>query len=758
MTDGGFRLSVDYGTSHTVAVLRWPDGRTRPLLFDGSPLLSSATCVEDGGTILSGQDATDAARRRPQGFEPYPKRRIGEGTVWLGDREVSVTSLVAATLARVADEANRVAGPGGPGSVLFTLPATWGPTRRALLVAAAVEAGLPEPRLAAEPVAAASYLVGAGALDVPAGGHVAVYDLGAGTFDATVVRRTATGGFTVLATDGLPQTGGLDLDAALVDYVGRLLAERDPVRWRRLTAPGDDADRRAALALWDEARRAKESLSRTSVGYLHVPLFDESVPVGREEFERLARVVLDRTVEVTVAAVRSAGPGVGPATVVLVGGASRIPLAATLLHRVLGVAPVVTEQPELVVAEGALAVSQDDILPTGPAPAPPGLPVPPPPGAPVPPPSPPGLSSTGSPLAGVPSTGVPSTGSPPTGSHLLPVDPVAPAPGPPVAVPGPPAPAAGAESPAGAPGRSAPPQRSGRMLLAGVLALAVLAVLAIVVVLNPWDRPGGGPADPTPSAQASPVFAEGTTMRRLQAARQIAIGSRFDLPGTGYREPDGTMTGFDVEIGRLIAGELGIDPDRVRWTDAPLTGREELIEQGRVDLVIASYTITETRAQRVAFAGPYHLPGQQLLVRAGETAITGPESLRTEGYRICTVTGTPHGRRLEEHLGGRSLALTSLGGYQECAEALAAGRVDAITGDGPALVGLAAGSSAGFRLVGRAFDPQPYGIGLRRGDEPFRAWLTETLRRIVADGRWRAAWHRTLGRYDEQEPTVPEAR
>ncbi|GAB3986458.1 transporter substrate-binding domain-containing protein [Plantactinospora veratri] len=725
MADGGFRLSVDYGTSHTVAVLRWPDGRTRPLLFDGSPLLSSATCVEDGGTILSGQDATDAARRRPQGFEPYPKRRIGEGTVWLGDREVSVTSLVAATMARVADEAHRVAGPGGLGSVLFTVPATWGPTRRALLVAAAVEAGLPEPRLAAEPVAAASYLVGAGALDVPAGGHVAVYDLGAGTFDATVVRRTATGGFTVLATDGLPQTGGLDLDAALVDYVGRLLAERDPVRWRRLTAPADDADRRAALALWDEARRAKESLSRTSVGYLHVPLFDESVPVGREEFERLARVVLDRTVEVTVAAVRSAGPGVGPATVVLVGGASRMPLAATLLHRVLGVAPVVTEQPELVVAEGALAVSPDDMLPTGPAPAPPGL---------------------------------PPTGSPPTGSPVPPVDPVVPAPGPPAPVPGPPAPAAGAESPAGAPGRSAPPRRSGRILLAGVLALAVLAVLAVAVVLRPWDRPGGGAADPAPSAQASPAFADGTTMRRLQAARQIAIGSRFDLPGTGYREPDGTMTGFDVEIGRLIAGELGIDPDRVRWTEAPLTGREELIEQGRVDLVIATYTITETRAERVAFAGPYHLPGQQLLVRAGETAITGPESLRTEGYRICTVTGTPHGRRLEEHLGGRSLALTSLGGYQECAEALLSGRVDAITGDGSALVGLAAGSDAGFRLVGRAFAPQPYGIGLRRGDEPFRAWLTETLRRIVADGRWRAAWQRTLGRYDKQEPTVPEAR
>ncbi|MEQ4305058.1 transporter substrate-binding domain-containing protein [Plantactinospora sp. B6F1] len=748
MADGDFRLSVDYGTSHTAAVLRWPDGRTRPLLFDGSPLLASATCVDDGGTILSGQDAIGAARRRPQGFEPYPKRRIGEGMLWLGDREVSVTSLVVATLARVADEAGRVAGPDGPGSVLLTVPATWGTTRRALLVAAAVEAGLPEPRLAAEPVAAASYLVGAGELTVPTGGHVAVYDLGAGTFDATVVRRTATGGFTVLATDGLPQTGGLDLDAALVGYVGRLLADRDPDRWRRLTAPDDDADRRAALTLWDEARRAKESLSRTSVGYLHVPLFDESVPVGREEFDRLARAVLDRTVEVTVAAIRSAGPGAGPATVVLVGGASRIPLAATLLHRVLGVAPVVTEQPELVVAEGALAVSPDDML--QPAPAPPTPPTPPS----TPPATPPGTPP--SPPPGTPAPTPPGTPPSPPPGTLAPTPPGARSSPPPGSLaPTPPGARSSPPPDPKAAGRSAVPRVSGRLQLAGVL---VLVLLAVAVVLRPWDRPGGGAADPTPSVGATSRFADGTTMQRLQAAGRMTIGSRFDLPGTGHREPDGTMTGFDVEIGRLIAAELGLDPADVRWTEVSLTGREDLLEQGAVDLVIATYTITEARARRVAFAGPYHLPGQRLLVRADDTVITGPEALLTVGAQVCTVSGTPHGGRLEAHLDGRSSTLVSRASYQKCAEALASGELDAITGDGSALAGLVADGDTRFRLAGPGFDPQPHGIGLRRGDEPFRDWLTDTLRRIIADGRWQAAWQRTLGRYDEQEPTVPEVR
>ncbi|MFY1672743.1 Hsp70 family protein [Plantactinospora sp. WMMB334] len=703
MAGGGFRLGVDYGTSHTVAVLGWPDGRTRPLLFDGSPLLASATCVDDDGTILSGQDATGAARRRPQGFEPHPKRRIDEGAVWLGDREVAVTSLVTATLTRVAGEAGRVAGPDALGSVLLTAPATWGPTRRALLVAAAVRAGLPEPRLAAEPVAAASYLVRSGGRAVPTGGHVVVYDLGAGTFDATVVRRTATGGFTVLATDGLAQTGGLDIDAALVGYAGRMLAARDPVRWRRLTSPGDDTDRRAALTLWDEARRAKETLSRASVGYVHVPLFEEAVPIGREEFERLAGVVLERTVELTVAAVRSAGPQAAPATIVLVGGASRIPLAATLLHRAFGVAPVVTEQPELVVAEGALAVVPDDMLPAGTAPPAPG---PPPAAAPGPPPAAaPGPPSTDRPVPSAPSV-------------------------------------------------RAASRKRGRALLATALVVAVCVLLAVVALR--WDRRGaGGAADPTPSASAPPAFADGTTMRRLQAARRIVIGSRFDLPGTGYREPDGTMTGFDVEIGRLIATELGIDPAGVQWTETSLSAREQIIEEGRADIVVATYTITEARARRVAFAGPYHLPGQQLVVRDNETVINGPESL-TAGMRVCTVTGTPHGDRLEEHLGERSFALVSTDTYQKCAERLSVGAVDAITSDGPTLVGLVAAGSGRLRLVGRPFAAQPYGIGLRREDEAFRVWLDEVLRRVVTDGRWRAAWQRTVGRYDKHEPTVPE--
>src|SRR5262245_6165582 len=114
MPTPGIRLGVDFGTSNTVAVVRWPDGRSRPLIFDGSPLLPSAVYLEPGGTIIVGRDAVHSARLEPARFEPNPKRRIDDGTVLLGDREIPVNDLIAAVLRRVRDEFAHTVGDAGP--------------------------------------------------------------------------------------------------------------------------------------------------------------------------------------------------------------------------------------------------------------------------------------------------------------------------------------------------------------------------------------------------------------------------------------------------------------------------------------------------------------------------------------------------------------------------------------------------------------------------------------------------------------------
>jgi actin-like ATPase involved in cell morphogenesis len=357
----GARLGIDFGTSTTVAVLAWPDRGVRPLLFDGSPLLPSAVCADASGRLLVGQDALHAALTHPASFEPNPKRRIDEGALLLGSVEVSVEEAIAAVLRRVAGEATRIAD-GPVGEVVVTCPAGWRSNRRATLLSAASTA-LPGARLVPEPVAAANYFVEVAGSRVPEGRYALVYDFGAGTFDVSVVRRGAEG-FEVLVAEGLADTGGLDVDAAIVTYLESIFAPRDGALWARLARPETAVDRRASRLLWQGARAGKETLSRTTTTMLHVPLFDAEVPLGREQLEELARPILERTVEASRAALQSAEVPVGEvAGLFLVGGSSRMPLVGTVLHTAFGIAPTVIDQPELAVAEGSLCTGQTPATP-----------------------------------------------------------------------------------------------------------------------------------------------------------------------------------------------------------------------------------------------------------------------------------------------------------------------------------------------------------------------------------------------------------
>src|SRR5690348_13034242 len=152
----GFGLGVDFGTSSSVAVLRRPDGRQSPLLFDGTPVLPSAVLAAPDA-LLVGTGALFGAAGRPEALEPTPKRRIDDDTVLLGTRELPVVDLIAALLTEVRTEAERVAG--APLTTLaLTHPAAWGSRRRDILTQAALRAGFDRPQLVPEPVAAAVHL------------------------------------------------------------------------------------------------------------------------------------------------------------------------------------------------------------------------------------------------------------------------------------------------------------------------------------------------------------------------------------------------------------------------------------------------------------------------------------------------------------------------------------------------------------------------------------------------------------------------
>ncbi|MQM26712.1 Hsp70 family protein [Glycomyces albidus] len=347
-------LAVDLGTTHTVAVIGRGGQEPRSLLFDGSPLLASGVFLDADGTLHTGRDAQRLAAADPGRFEPHPKRRIDDGTVLLGDRELPVEELLATGLRRVAEEA--AASGMRPTDTVLTYPADWGPVRRARLEAAADLAGMGRVRLLPEPIAAAAYCADVLGQEIPRGGTVAIFDFGGGTFDVAVVRRDEEGRLRTLAFGGLDDLGGLDIDMALAAHLGRVVAGRDPDLWKRLSEPETTADLRDRLAFWGEVRAAKEMLSRTSTAPVGLPGHN---PMGlhltRDELTSLADPLVARAVDETRRTVERAG--VEPAALsalLLVGGSSRMPLVATRLHARLGVAPSVPEQPELPVAFGAL--------------------------------------------------------------------------------------------------------------------------------------------------------------------------------------------------------------------------------------------------------------------------------------------------------------------------------------------------------------------------------------------------------------------
>jgi hypothetical protein len=150
-------------------------------------------------------------------------------------------------------------------------------------------------RLEVEPVAAASYFLRVAGHRLGAGEFAVVYDFGAGTFDASVIRRTGDG-IEVVAAEGLPDAGGLDIDAAIVARIAQTMDEASQPAWQQLTSPGTAAQRRAGRELWTNVRVAKEMLSRATTTLVHLPVLDRQVPLGREELEELAAPVVARTV------------------------------------------------------------------------------------------------------------------------------------------------------------------------------------------------------------------------------------------------------------------------------------------------------------------------------------------------------------------------------------------------------------------------------------------------------------------------------
>ncbi len=197
---------------------------------------------------------------------------------------------------------------------------------------------------------------------------------------------------------------------------------------------------------------------------------------------------------------------------------------------------------------------------------------------------------------------------------------------------------------------------------------------------------------------------------------KIRIGIKVDQPGLGYQDGN-TYTGFDVEVARYVAGKLGYSEEQIEFVESPAANRENMLNTGQVDMIFATYSISESRKKTVDFAGPYYTAGQDLLVRADNTDIHGPDEVQDKF--------------------AKNVNLVKQNSYSDCVVALNGGVVDAVTTDDITLAGLAAtkANKGKLKVVGSPFTTERYGVGLPKGTDKCEA-VNNAINEMVADGTW----------------------
>ncbi|TXL63265.1 glutamate ABC transporter substrate-binding protein [Aeromicrobium terrae] len=282
--------------------------------------------------------------------------------------------------------------------------------------------------------------------------------------------------------------------------------------------------------------------------------------------------------------------------------------------------------------------------------------------------------------------------------------------------------------------------------------LAVIAAAAALVLAacGSAGEDDSNPVDNDVAKDAASQFEDGTAMKALAESGKVKIGVKFDQPGLGFKKAGVDIpTGFDVEIGKIIAAKLGIKPSDVDWIETISDNREPFLQKGTVDFVIASYSITDDRRKVVGQAGPYYVTGQQLLVKKGSN-IKSVDDIK--GKDVCSVTGSTSLAQVE----AKGAKVKGFETYSQCRDQVLDGSIDSMTTDGSILLGYAAENPDELEVVGDPFSTENYGVGYSKDKPELCQFIVDTIKEAEDNGDWAKAFEATLGKSGVETPEPPK--
>ncbi|MFE7590517.1 glutamate ABC transporter substrate-binding protein [Kitasatospora sp. NPDC057512] len=296
--------------------------------------------------------------------------------------------------------------------------------------------------------------------------------------------------------------------------------------------------------------------------------------------------------------------------------------------------------------------------------------------------------------------------------------------------------------------------RTSRTLAVALCAVALTATAACGKDGTPGTTAassGGSAAPKLPSYTVkADVKVDSAVLAEARKRGQLIIGAKADQPNLGWEDvASGDRSGFDIEIAKMIAADLGFTPQQIKWQTLVSSQREPAIAKGQIDFYVGTYSINDERKKSVSFAGPYYIAGQDLLVKADNTSITGAES--TTGKNVCTATGSTSIQNIKQY----NPKVTQFDTYSACVEKLMSGEVDAVTTDDAILKGYASKYAPKLKVVGKPFTKENYGVGLNKDDKALRDAISDALKAHEDNGDWKKAYDATLGASGSPAPDVP---